>query len=419
MRRLSVLVSSVLRCKGVTKLSRFSNRPLALLASVGIITGLMLAAVSYQDSRNLIMQGQDRARAAMSRGLVLALSDQLVVNDYAGMESRLIQAMTDESIASAMVTDRAGKVLVHLRREKPSENPELFFEPRQVAPPAKDSRNRIGGPVETRWTAIEAGELLGWLELRTWSTNTEMVLAFVARQYLLLGLLSAALLSTVLVTTYRRSLRRAHERERLLHKQNAELASKAFVDPLTGVYNRRGIEHEIQTILNPAEQRHLTKLAICMIDLDDFKPVNDFYGHAVGDQLLKAVCLRLQDCLRDRDLIGRIGGDEFVVVLLDCHSADLALTVTQRIMTSLQRPFPLGDLLVRIGASAGVALNGDTPDAGIEVLLQRADSAMYQAKRAGKGAAVVAPAPEGPADDGVDPKPSALDRAPANGCEES
>jgi diguanylate cyclase (GGDEF)-like protein len=108
--------------------------------------------------------------------------------------------------------------------------------------------------------------------------------------------------------------------------------------------------------------------------------------------------------LRDRDLIGRIGGDEFVVVLLDCHSADLALTVTQRIITILQRPFSLGDLLVRIGASAGVALNGDTPDAGIEVLLQRADSAMYQAKRAGKGAAVVAPAPEGPADDGVDPQ---------------
>lgn len=408
-----------MRCKGVTEPRRSSKHQFALLASVGIITGLILAAVSYQDSRKLLMQGQDRSRAALSRGLVLALGDQLVVNDYAGMESRLMQAMTDESIASAMVTDEAGKVLVHLRREKPSQDPELFFEPRQVVPPAKGLRNSITGSLETRWTAIEASDLLGWLELRTWSTSTEMVLALVARQYLLLGVLSAALLSTVLVTTYQRSLRRAHETERLLLEQNAELVDKAFIDPLTCVFNRRGIEREIQRILDSSKQLHPTKLAICIIDLDDFKPVNDAYGHATGDQLLKAVCLRLKNCLRNCDLIGRLGGDEFVVVLLDCHSTDLAQTLAQRITTELQLPFRFGDLLVQIGASVGIALNVDARDSGIEALINRADSAMYQAKRAGKGVVVVASGPGGTAENGSDTKMSSLDRAQSNGCEES
>jgi diguanylate cyclase (GGDEF)-like protein/PAS domain S-box-containing protein len=203
-----------------------------------------------------------------------------------------------------------------------------------------------------------------------------------------------------------------------IRRRMGVLLSWALEDPLTRLANRRALLDRLGVAMRKSE-RTGSPGALLFIDLDDFKPVNDVYGHATGDQLLKAVCLRLQNCLRDRDLIGRIGGDEFVVVLLDCHSADLALTVAQRIMTGLQLPFPLGDLLVRIGASVGIALNGDTPDAGIEVLLQRADSAMYQAKRAGKGSAVVAPAPEGPADDGVDPKPSALDRAPFKGCEES
>ncbi len=86
------------------------QRSLVALVSVGLVTGGVLGWISYQESRSLIEQAQERARMALARGLALGLADQLAIDDYAGMESRLEQAMTDETIASALVVDTEGKV---------------------------------------------------------------------------------------------------------------------------------------------------------------------------------------------------------------------------------------------------------------------------------------------------------------------
>jgi hypothetical protein len=222
----------------------------ALLASLSVLIGVLIAGVSYQHSRRLIEQSQDRTRAALARGLVVALSDQLVVRDYAGMESRLLQAMADESLASALVTDPSGKVLVHLQREQPQSEPVLLFDPVRIAPPQQNqlTSNRTGD-IATRWTPIEVVEPLGWLRLRTWSTSTDAVLNLLAQQYLLLGVLAAALLSTLLGSGYQQIRRQNRQRERTLQQEKMELEHKALTDPLTGIYNRRGVEQELQQIL--------------------------------------------------------------------------------------------------------------------------------------------------------------------------
>ncbi len=201
--------------------------PVALVASLGVLCGVVIAGLSYQNSRSLIEQSQDRTRAALARGLVVALSDQLVVRDYAGLESRLLQAMADGSLASALVTDTSGTVLVHLQRDRPQAEPGLLFEPTQIAIPATgEAAGRSTGDLTTRWTAIEAGEPVGWLRLRTWPTQTDAVLDLLARQYLLLGALAAALLGTVLGSGYRQIRRQAEQREHRLHEEKAELERK-------------------------------------------------------------------------------------------------------------------------------------------------------------------------------------------------
>ncbi len=170
-----------------------------LVASLSVLIGLVIGAASYQQSRQLIELSQERARSALARGLVVGLADQLAVNDVAGLESRLQQAMADPSLASALVTDPSGRVLVHLQRDNPEAEPTLLFEPARITPPPKrTSASRRSGSLSTRWTSIDAGtEPLGLLRLRTWSSSTDAVLTLLGRQYLVLGGLATLLLGTL------------------------------------------------------------------------------------------------------------------------------------------------------------------------------------------------------------------------------
>jgi diguanylate cyclase (GGDEF)-like protein len=151
-------------------------------------------------------------------------------------------------------------------------------------------------------------------------------------------------------------------------------------DPLTGLTNRRGLEtYFFHAILRV--QRNRTSLAVLLIDLDDFKPVNDTYGHEAGDQLLVRVAGALQDAIRNTDFLVRLGGDEFVILLEGLHKADDLLPVMDNIYKAVVTPFMLeAEIKVSVGCSAGLTLypeDSATPDG----LLRHADEALYVAKR--------------------------------------
>ena len=384
------------------------QRSLVALVSMGLVTGGVLGWISYQESRSLIEQAQERARMALARGLALGLADQLAIDDYAGMESRLEQAMADETIASALVVDTEGKVLVHLQRRRPSDVPELVFVPQRILPPRSGLESPVTtNGITTRWSPIEAGLPVGWLKLRTWSSSTDAVLRLLAQQYLVLGSLTAALVGTLLVSGNRQMRRQAQLREQQLNDEKLDLERIALTDPLTGLYNRRGIERALlETLQNPAS-RATAALAVCMIDLDDFKTVNDVHGHGVGDLLLTAVAQRLRSYLREGDCVGRIGGDEFIAVFRGCSERKLGLTLAQRISDGLNQPFRLGDHLIRIGASIGVVLDAEqslvpnlceqpsdadsNASSCLESLVKLADRAMYLVKQNGKRQVAIAP----------------------------
>jgi diguanylate cyclase (GGDEF)-like protein len=156
----------------------------------------------------------------------------------------------------------------------------------------------------------------------------------------------------------------------------AQLATEAHQDPLTGLANRRRFIEELETTVYGAGGR---PCAVLMIDLDRFKEVNDSFGHSVGDDLLCLVGPRLQGALQDGDLLARMGGDEFAVLMPDADTMR-AQQVATRLGAALREAFVLDGMPLHVDASIGIAV---CPDHGRDrsLLLARADTAMYAAKR--------------------------------------
>ncbi|MBT0771914.1 diguanylate cyclase [Kineosporia sp. J2-2] len=163
------------------------------------------------------------------------------------------------------------------------------------------------------------------------------------------------------------------------------LRHEASHDPLTGLPNRQVLRRRLEDALSQPPP-HDAAVAVLYVDLDGFKGVNDSLGHAVGDELLVQVADRIAACVRSSDVVARLGGDEFAVLLPRVGYLETATAIGERIVEALAEPFEIDGSFCRIGASIGVAMSA-TDDSGSTVpqLLNAADEAMYEAKRAGKG----------------------------------
>jgi len=170
------------------------------------------------------------------------------------------------------------------------------------------------------------------------------------------------------------------------HRRTREaIRHMALHDELTGLANRRSFEETVARTLSMAGREH-GKFGLIAIDLDDFKPVNDQHGHAVGDALLRAVAARLQGAVRAADFCARVGGDEFTVIAASLRSeADLG-DVAAKLRAVFAAPFTLGDLSLSVGASVGPAIYPDDGAATAQILAV-ADKRMYAEKRAHRAAA--------------------------------
>jgi diguanylate cyclase (GGDEF)-like protein len=202
-----------------------------------------------------------------------------------------------------------------------------------------------------------------------------------------LVLLAMTLLTSMLDARLQGSLNRANQK---LQSANEELRKRAFLDPLTGLPNRLLFEDRLMHALLRQERhadRRGGKLGVLFVDLDGFKPVNDQYGHAVGDQVLKVVAQRLRLASGDADTVARIGGDEFLVLIEDIADTSDGTLLATRLMESLARPIDGGDRPISISASIGIVIHPDQGEKG--KLIAHADAAMYEAKRAGGNTCMV------------------------------
>lgn len=167
-----------------------------------------------------------------------------------------------------------------------------------------------------------------------------------------------------------------------LKDQQQQLESIAHFDALTALPNRLLLAYRLQQALAQS-QRRAQPLAVAYLDLDGFKAINDTHGHDIGDELLVRVSQRMKMALREGDTLARIGGDEFIAVLVDLDQAQDCKPILERLLEAASTPVSVGNLLLRVSASVGVTLYpGDGQDA--DELIRHADHAMYQAKHSGK-----------------------------------
>jgi diguanylate cyclase (GGDEF)-like protein len=209
--------------------------------------------------------------------------------------------------------------------------------------------------------------LRGWVDCNWWTQH-----AFE------LGMLVEMVMWQRVLAVRQQQLRHAAEQA---DRDREALRSLAHTDALTGLPNRRGLQLELAAALAHASSQR--QLAVYLLDLDGFKAVNDRLGHDAGDELLKAVALRLRAPLRQRDVVARLGGDEFVVMATDLGGDDDARRLGQKLLDAIATPFTVRGQHCVVGLTVGYALAPlDGQDA--DSLLKRADAAMYAGKQAGK-----------------------------------
>src|SRR5690349_22482497 len=164
----------------------------------------------------------------------------------------------------------------------------------------------------------------------------------------------------------------------------SKLIHDALHDPLTGVANRVLMRDHLERALARREPVP-GRVALLFIDLDDFKRVNDSFGHATGDQILVQVAERMNGAVRGEDVVGRQSGDEFAALLTSVTDITAAVSAADRILRELRRPIVLGGRSIVVGGSIGIALATGRGVTTAEDLITQADAAMYAAKRSGKG----------------------------------
>jgi diguanylate cyclase (GGDEF)-like protein len=262
------------------------------------------------------------------------------------------------------------------------------------------------GRSRTVSTTLPVSDDGAWTVIVTQATTPAGITATAQAAFVLIG----GVLTSLLLFALLRVLGTSRERAlAMVSEKTEQLEYQALHDTLTGLPNRALLMDRATQML-ARQERSGAAVAALFVDLDDFKSVNDSFGHAAGDAFLRAVAVRIESLFRGSDTVGRLGGDEFVVLLEDDPAADGAELAAQRILGLLADPIDLDGITVPVSCSIGVAMG---PRASADDLLRDADVAMYQAKVGGKGRCVVFGAP---ADEALAPmteaRPEGVDHTP-------
>ena len=201
-----------------------------------------------------------------------------------------------------------------------------------------------------------------------------------ARQFALVAMAASAMQAARSMETKLAQLRAVVE---WLRDRETDLARRAYTDDLTGLANRVMIEQCVHDIL---QRQPAQPFALAFIDLDNFKHINDYYNHAVGDALLVKVAARIAEVMRGSDLLARISGDEFLLLVHPVEAKEHVHSIVESLLAKLKQPFHVDGYEMFTSASIGVSMH-PAHGRSYEELRRNADSAMYQAKNGSKGGA--------------------------------
>ena len=278
--------------------------------------------------------------------LLLAIGRDISERRAAEKRLRAVAALGERALAGAGRDELTGAAAERLREALPVRHAEL-----RLADDDVRLLDETAGPVELRLELDAGDELVASFDRPLDAEETAFARA--------------------IATTLAAALTRLRTEERMRHD--------ALHDPLTGLANRTLLRDRLTQALARSAREQLAT-GVLFIDLDDFKDVNDRFGHAAGDAVLAELASRLRGAVRPADTVARIGGDEFVVVCEDVD-CDAATALGRRMEEAMRQPLALDGIEHRLTASIGIALG----DGDADGLLARADAAVYRAKAAGRG----------------------------------
>ncbi|WP_413459063.1 putative bifunctional diguanylate cyclase/phosphodiesterase [Herbaspirillum huttiense] len=203
----------------------------------------------------------------------------------------------------------------------------------------------------------------------------------ITREHLVNGLVFLAFLAMAMALVVS-GVQRNEVLKKIVGRTNDKLLHFATHDVLTGLPNRALLSDRIQHAVEVA-RRNGKPFAVLFMDLDGFKAINDSLGHAVGDGLLVAVAQRIRACIRGEDMVARIGGDEFVVVMSNLSSPEVVEQLSENILSALRQDFQIEDATLRVTSSIGIAVYPNSGES-VDALMKNADAAMYEAKQSGR-----------------------------------
>jgi diguanylate cyclase (GGDEF)-like protein len=355
---------------------------LSLIATLIISMGSIW---TFYSMNAMIQASQVQREIALGKGLANSVSDLIVTREYAQIESDLQQVMGNVDIRSVLVADLQGNVLAHLERKTQQDEVRSNFSLRKVDLPqhlAGKFAVSKEGDTSVLWYQVNPGIPLAWIRMESFDRLTDSLLSNLRTNIMASVLALCLSLFAVAAVLLYRAKHISEVKERQLLRKNETLHTVAHIDALTKLPNRLALGG----LLDSAMARSIQSaelLAICFLDLDEFKRINDRMGHLSGDNLLIAAAGRMLKAVRDNDSVIRLGGDEFVLLLGGIKNKIELDQLLARILELMASPFMIDGEHVAISASIGATIY-PIDDAPISSLLAHADHAMYEAKKKGK-----------------------------------
>lgn len=356
---------------------------IGLWASLTVLVVLIASGLwSYYQTNQLVRQAQEQAGNVLATGLANALEENVILRNYAQIEVQALQAMNSEQVQSVLVGDSDGILLAQAQRDPSTGKAQPVFinsGKKYQEPHATIQRQEknlelvrtIGHPTK-----------VGWVKLQIAMSKDSALLEGIHLQLLVIIGLSAIIMFVIIGFSLRNTYSQVKSTQTEIEDLNDSLHAAAFYDQLTKLPNRGLLRDRLSQSLALAARSH-QQVAVCYVDLDGFKEINDTFGHDTGDAVLKEVAKRLTLSLRQHDTVARIGGDEFALVINDLGCINDCKPLLDRILINLAAPIDIGHHMVSISGSIGVSMShehGLNPG----TLITFADKAMYQAKRGGK-----------------------------------
>ena len=356
---------------------------IGLWVSLSLLVILLLVGIwSYKQTNEVVRQAQEQTGSGLAVGLANAVEESMIVRDFGQVEVQLLQAMSNEQVLSALVANADGTIISEAERNQQTGAIQVVF---------KDIGQRFTDRASTLETTPDTLEIIrpigttsnvGWIKLQIAMKHENALLNGIHQQLLLIVGLVSLIMLVIVGFSLRSTYSKIKTTQEYIEDLNDTLHSAAFYDPLTKLPNRSLLRDRLQQALTLSARAH-HYVAICYVDLDGFKQINDAYGHDAGDIVLIEVAKRLTLTVRQHDTVARIGGDEFVLVINDLINPNDSIPILDRIVSDLTQPIDIGQHFVNVGASIGVSVSqqhGTNPGA----LITLADKAMYQAKSSGK-----------------------------------